>query len=78
MDEKGDCYPCSALVRPDCRLGNLLEEPFDVVYRERGVKGLRQRVTWSPRRFARIWSGYALFVASDGSVSEGKGRHAVG
>lgn len=44
VDEKGDCYPCSALVRPDCRLGNLLEEPFETVYRERGVKGFRQRV----------------------------------
>ncbi len=44
VDEKGDCYPCSALVRPDCRLGNLLEEPFEVVYGERSVKGFRQRI----------------------------------
>lgn len=47
VDEKGDCFPCTALTSPKHRLGNILKEPFETVYIERGVKGFRQKIHFS-------------------------------
>lgn len=62
--------------RRSLRHWTLLEglDPADVVL----LDPFLGRVAWSRRRFARIWTGYALVVAPRGAAAAGEGRHAVG